>query len=113
MLLMGHLPRHSDERIGLHWEFSRLLRDDLRERLVLVVPPISDRDLAERWAAYRALSNNQLPDFQGGEIVAVPNGPSEFSIGRVCRPVRMRECWMYAKCLHVNDADVAENRGED
>jgi hypothetical protein len=101
VLIMGQIQPLHRQGSGLHWEIGRVLEDDLREKVILVVPPVSDDTLRDRWAQYRELSGNHLPEFKGGEIYAVARGPATFEIGRANFLVKVRLYEMYAVCLKV------------
>jgi hypothetical protein len=102
LLVMGPLPKTSQAKAGLAWEVERVFQADLRDKLILMVPPISDVEISKRWDLYRGLSNNQLPIFRGGEIAAVANGPQSFDASRVFQVLRKRERWMYFSCLRID-----------
>jgi hypothetical protein len=66
VMIMGEI----EGRPGLTWEFQRLLECGSPEKVVFVVPPVSEEVAAERWERYRALSLGKLPPYQGREVVA-------------------------------------------
>jgi hypothetical protein len=101
VLIMGSLPTPSHEPSGLHWEIRRALQDDVREKLILIIPPISDEELKERWEQYRSLCGNAWPEFEGGEVVAVARRPFRFEVGGVTNSVKVRDLDMYQVCLDV------------
>jgi hypothetical protein len=54
---------------GLAWEADQLFRMAAPEKLVLVVPPVKEEEVRERWENYRQRSRGRLPPYLGGEIL--------------------------------------------
>jgi hypothetical protein len=66
VMIMGEI----EGKPGLTWEFQRLLEFGSPEKVVFVVPPVSEEVAAERWKRYQELSLGKLPPYQGREVVA-------------------------------------------
>jgi hypothetical protein len=61
---------------GLSWELEQVIQSSILSKLVLIVPPVSEKEARVRWESYAALAGGKLPPFQGGELAAVfqPDG---------------------------------------
>ena len=67
---------------GLAWEAERVLRTDVRRRVSLVMPPVGESEAGAIWEQFRALSNDSLPGYRGGEIVAAPQADDGWQVVR-------------------------------
>jgi hypothetical protein len=68
---------------GLAWEAMRVLRPDIRSRLVLVMPPVNESKARDIWEQFRAVSNDSLPAYCGGEMVATQHADGSWQVVRV------------------------------
>ncbi|HEX5272731.1 MAG TPA: hypothetical protein VFW33_19675 [Gemmataceae bacterium] len=84
VMLMGDLGRHP----GLTWEVQRVFRLRTLEKLVLILPPVTEPEAQRRWDDYSAWSGGRLPPYEGGEIAAIflPDGSA--------RVARVQENWL-------------------
>jgi hypothetical protein len=103
VMIMGDLESQLKSLEGFAWEVREMLAPSFREKLILVVPPISDDILESRWAADKKLTDGAFPDFQGGELFVVPNGQAGSNVARINRRVNLRDMSMYANALSVLD----------
>jgi hypothetical protein len=79
VMLMG-LTQGDD---GLAWELSRVLRRQQLSKLLLVMPPVPEEEAKRRWARFAFMFEGLMPQYQGGELVAM------FSKEGKCIPGRM------------------------
>jgi hypothetical protein len=55
---------------GLAWEVEKIFGLSAPEKIVLIVPPISEDAVQARWQKYRERSHGRLPAYEGGEATA-------------------------------------------
>jgi hypothetical protein len=68
IMVMGNL----ENRNGLRWEAEQVLQmmSKYPRKVLLVVPPVEEGEVYDRWEQYRQLSRGQMPIYEGGEIAA-------------------------------------------
>jgi hypothetical protein len=68
IMVMGNL----ENRTGLRWEAEQVLQmmSQSPRKILLVVPPVDEREVYDRWEQHRQLSGGQMPIYEGGEIAA-------------------------------------------
>ena len=84
VMIMGKLPPLPlGKPDGLNWEVERLFSMRECQKVIFVMPPVSESEVAVRWQLYHQRSNGRLPPYQGGETAAT------FKRDGTCQVVRV------------------------
>jgi hypothetical protein len=64
---------------GLAWELRRVLETISLEKLILVMPPVKEKEAQKRWAGFHERSGGRLPPYRTGILAAGfrPDGQCE------------------------------------
>jgi hypothetical protein len=101
---------------GLTWEVKRLFAVDDPQKIILIMPPVSESEAARRWNQYKELSRDRLPPYQGGEIAAA------FEADGTCRVSRIdnrlvdksddKRTWTRSVNAYQTSLQIAQEKGD-